>query len=750
MPKYAQVIINFATVSEIDRLFTYKVEDDLIHSVQIGCRVKVPFGRGSNYQIGYVIQIDDLKPESNYAIKSIQGIVDKEPLLSEEQLGIAQFLTKHYGTTFAAAIDVILPPGVTHKPFDYTPPINEYIELNLSYEALEQYIEQNTHKKPFKDREKVLRYLLLNTREKQSVLLEKLQITVSPITTLLKNNLIKKVQYVHTIAQDNIEESLFKTLNIEQSIAKDKIVNAIDNRFYRGFLLEGVTGSGKTEVFLHAIRHVLKQGGQAIVLVPEIALTPQTLGRFKERFGNQVGLTHSRMTPKERQTLYMQAKKGIINVMIGPRSAVFTPFENLKLIVVDEEHESTYKSEVTPKYSAIEVAKMRMQKNDGVIILASATPSIESYYLAELGEYEKLPLKNRIGKAILPDIEMVDMRLELKEGNNMPISKKLYSAVQDTLEQNDQVMLLLNRRGHSTFINCRSCGFVVKCEHCDIAMTYHSSSRLLECHYCGAKKPIPEVCPSCGSKYIRFFGSGTEKIEEYLKMHFGQYGVGRMDFDTTSGKEGHAKILEAFRNREINILVGTQMIAKGHDFPNVTLVGVIAADMSLYMQDFRCDERTFQLLTQVVGRAGRGEKKGKVIIQSYNPEHPVLEMIKYHKQQEFYENELETRKMMQYPPYTHIFTVLITGKDERLVIEKAHLLMQYYLYYNKKKLFRVIGPVSAVISKVADEYRWRILIIGVPRDILLMYGKYCINQFHKKEDAQNIKIQWDIDPMTML
>ena len=750
MPRYAQVIISFATVSEIDRFFTYKIEDHLVDCVAVGSRVKVPFGRGSHYQVGYVIEISDVAPESNYVVKSIEGVVESEPLLNEEQLAIAQFLTKYYGTTFAAAIDVILPPGVTQKPFVYKPTITEYIELNMEPEALDAYIQQNTHKKPFKDRGTVLKYLLQNGQAKQQELMEKLQISASPITTLIKNGVLKKVQYEQINRKDCIRLDLFKTLNSEQSIAKDKIVNAINHRDYRGFLLEGVTGSGKTEVFLHAIRAVIEQGGQAIVLVPEIALTPQTLDRFKERFGNQVALSHSRMSSKERQNLYMQAKKGIINIIIGPRSAIFMPFKNVKLIVIDEEHEGTYKSEVTPKYSAIEIAKMRMMRSGGVMVLASATPSIESYYLAQIGEYEKLPLKNRIGRALLPNIELVDMRLELKDGNNMPISKKLYTAIQDTLEQNDQVMLLLNRRGHSTFINCRNCGFVLKCKHCDIAMTYHATTRSVECHYCGSKQPIPQVCPSCGSKYIRFFGSGTEKIEEYLMTHFGQYGVGRMDFDTTSGKDGHGKILEAFRSKQINVLVGTQMIAKGHDFPNVTLVGVIAADMSLYMQDFRCDERTFQLLTQVVGRSGRGEKKGKVIIQSYNPEHPVLEMIKYHKQEEFYEQELETRKMMQYPPFTHIFTVLITGKDEKKVVEKAHLLAQYYTYYNKKKLFRVIGPVAAVVSRVADEYRWRILIIGVPRDILLMYGKYCIEQFHKKEDSENVKIQWDIDPMTML
>ncbi|MGL4737325.1 MAG: replication restart helicase PriA, partial [Cellulosilyticaceae bacterium] len=499
-----------------------------------------------------------------------------------------------------------------------------------------------------------------------------------------------------------------------------------------------------------AIKDVLERGGSAIVLVPEIALTKQTLDRFKERFGNRVALTHSRMTPKERQQLYMMAKEGKVQVVIGPRSAVFMPLPNLQLIVVDEEHEQTYKSETMPKYHAVEVAKYRMAQVHGVVLLASATPSMESYYQASVGEIALLKLTQRIGRATMPEVTLVDMREELRLGNNAVISRKLYEEITLTLEEGGQVMLLLNRRGHSTFINCRNCGYVVKCNHCDIAMTYHLYSKSLECHYCGYKAPIPETCPSCGSTHIRFFGNGTEKVEEYLQTHFGAYGVARMDMDTTSGKHGHERVLEAFRRGETNVLVGTQMIAKGHDFPNVTLVGIIAADQSLFMEDFRSEERTFQLLTQTLGRAGRGERAGKVVIQTYNPEHVVLQRVQRFEQDVFYQEELLHRQNMNYPPYTHVFSVVLSGKDERLVAEKIHLLSQYFHYYNRKKLFRQIGPTTAIISKVADDYRWKFLIIGESRETLLMYGQYCLGKFMAREKIDQVRIGWDIDPLTML
>lgn len=750
MCKYAQVVIEFATAEEIDRLFTYKIENDLIQSVVPGCRVKVPFGRGKKYQIGYVINVLDEVVLAGYQIKPIIGLIDEHPILSEEQLRVAKFIAEYYGTSYAASISAILPPGLSEKPISYEKSFLDYIEPAQDKVNIEHYIFQNSHKKTFLKQKQILEYIVLNNKARVEELGEAIGPCASSITTLIKNGWLKKERYYMDVLPDPIQYKEFKMLNEEQQSAYNKMKASILDNKYQTVLLKGVTGSGKTEIFLYAIKDVIEQGGSAIVLVPEIALTRQTVERFKSRFGNRVALTHSRMTPKERQVLYTKAQQGEISIIIGPRSAIFAPLQNLKLVVVDEEHESTYKSETTPKYNAIEVAKMRMKENNGQVILSSATPSLETYQQALTGEIELATLEKRVGNAVFPSVEVVDMRVELREGNNTVISRALYQAIKTTLEEGNQVMLLLNRRGHSTFINCRSCGHVVKCKHCDVTLTYHMRSRSLECHYCGSKQPVPETCPSCGSKHIRFFGNGTEKIEEYLMQHFSGYGVGRMDFETTSGKEGHSKILEAFNDRKINVLVGTQMISKGHDFPNVTLVGVVAADMSLYMDDFRSDERTFQLLTQTLGRAGRGDKRGSVIIQTYNPEHRVLERVKYFQTDLFYQEELSIRKSMGYPPFSHLFNLLISGKNENEVIQKAHLLNAYYVHYNKKQLFRIIGPMPAVISKVADEYRFKMVIMGEEREKVLIYGKYCLDKFLKRETTDHVRISWDIDPRNMI
>lgn len=752
MCKYAQVIINYAKVKEIDMFFTYKIGRELLDKVKIGHRVLVPFGKGNKQQIGYVLDIVDEMPKVNYQLKEVIDCVDDKPILSPILLDMISFLVNYYGATYAASIDTVLPPGLLDDPFNEEINKKEFIKLAQDEVAITAIIDENKGKKSFEMRKRVLEFMLINKKATKKDLIDILGISPSSIQTLCKNNLLKRVVDTVTFEKDPIDYSKFKELNEEQLIAKESIIQNITKETYQVFLLEGVTGSGKTEVFLHAIKHVLEQGGSVIILVPEIALTKQTLDRFKERFGNNVALTHSRMSPKERQRLFIRAKNKEISIIIGPRSAVFMPLENLKLIIIDEEHDSSYKSETMPKYHAVEVAKMRMKKQKGTLVLASATPSLESYYYAQNKGYMKLTLPNRIGKARLPNISIVDMREELKRGNGTVISTRLFELIKKTLKENKQVMLLINRRGHSTFINCRSCGFVVKCKHCDIALTYHLATNSLICHHCGMSRIIPNTCPECGSSHIRFFGSGTEKIEQLLSQYFSEYGIGRMDLDTTSGKEGHNKILQKFISKEYNILIGTQMIAKGHDFPDVTLVGILSADMSLYLEDFRCYEKTFQLLTQALGRSGRGENRGEVVIQTYNPQHPVLQMVKSFNQQEFYEDELASRKLKMYPPYTHIFSVLVTGKSEDEIIKAANVLSQYYKQYAKKASvwFRVIGPTPAAISKIADHYRWKITIVGEDREKLLIFGKYCMEKFKEKENYQGINFNWDIDPITMI
>lgn len=746
---YAQVIINFAKTQEIDRLFTYSVPYTLLPKVQIGSRVKVPFGQGNHTQIGYVIHLSSNPPEEHYRIKPIVSLFDEIPVFNEEQIEIAKFLVNYYGCSFAMALEVMLPPGMSKKPYTSFEEAETYITLNIKPEVLKSYIASKAHMKSFNKQRAILMLFLIQASISLEDLKKSNEVSPSSLSTLIKNGILRKEEKLIGFRKDPIHYEYFKKLNLEQTYAKDQLLAAIGANRYEGVLLQGITGSGKTEVFLYAICKVLEEGGSAIVLVPEIALTRQTLMRFKERFGNVVALTHSRMNQTERLRLYEQVRKGQIKVVIGPRSAVFMPMQNLKLVVVDEEHETTYKSETTPKYHAIDVARMRMIRNRGVLILASATPSLESYYEMKRDRLKLIELTQRVGNATLPEIEIVDMRKELKNGNMQIMSHTLHEAIERTVRAGNQVMLLLNRRGHSTFVNCRSCGFVVKCKHCDIAMTYHRQSSSLECHYCGLKEPIPSMCPACGSKHIRFFGSGTEKVEEYLNKHFKPYGIGRMDFDTTTGKEGHNKVLEAFQNHEFNILVGTQMIAKGHDFKDVTLVGIIAADQALYIQDFRSEERTYQLITQALGRAGRGDKKGEVVIQTYNPEHFVLEKIKFRQQQAFYEEELKIRKMLGYPPYTHLFSLTVLGRNEKEVIQMVHTLKYYYEYYNKKGLFHIVGPSAAAISRIADEYRWQLILVGEDREKLLLYGKYCLNKFINRENTGTIKINWDIDPISM-
>lgn len=746
---YAQVIINFAKTQEIDRLFTYSVPYTLLPKVQIGSRVKVPFGQGNHTQIGYVIHLSSNPPEEHYRIKPIVSLFDEIPVFNEEQIEIAKFLVNYYGCSFAMALEVMLPPGMSKKPYSSFEEAETYITLNIKPKVLKSYIASKAHMKSFNKQRAILMLFLIQASISLEDLKRSNEVSPSSLSTLIKNGILRKEEKLIGFRKDPIHYEYFKKLNLEQTYAKDQLLAAIGANRYEGVFLQGITGSGKTEVFLYAICKVLEEGGSAIVLVPEIALTRQTLMRFKERFGNVVALTHSRMNQTERLRLYEQVRKGQIKVVIGPRSAVFMPMQNLKLIVIDEEHETTYKSETTPKYHAIDVARMRMIRNRGVLILASATPSLESYYEMKRDRLKLIELTQRVGNATLPEIEIVDMRKELKNGNMQIMSHALHEAIERTVRAGNQVMLLLNRRGHSTFVNCRSCGFVVKCKHCDIAMTYHRQSSSLECHYCGLKEPIPSMCPACGSKHIRFFGSGTEKVEEYLNKHFKLYGIGRMDFDTTTGKEGHNKVLEAFQNHEFNILVGTQMIAKGHDFKDVTLVGIIAADQALYIQDFRSEERTYQLITQALGRAGRGDKKGEVVIQTYNPEHFVLEKIKFRQQQAFYEEELKIRKMLGYPPYTHLFSLTVLGRNEKEVIQMVHTLKYYYEYYNKKGLFRIVGPSAAAISRIADEYRWQLILVGEDREKLLLYGKYCLNKFINRENTGTIKINWDIDPISM-
>lgn len=748
--KYAQVLMEFATAQEIDRTFTYVVPEELQDTLQEGMRVFVPFGMKNYKKEAYVISFTDQTDVPKGRIKKVLSIIDEFPAFSSNMLELGAFIQERYGCTLAAALDVMLPPGSKGKPINLHREKVKYVKLAKPTEEIEAYMDEIEDNKRLRNQYNILDFLLEHQDSPHKHMRELLQIGESAFKTLEKNHMT--ASYINVEAyrpkQDFAVTEVGLLVNDEQKYALDHLKQSYLKKEHETILLHGITGSGKTEIFLQLIDTIIASGEEAIVLVPEISLTPQTVNRFRRRFGNKIGITHSKLTPRERMNQWVLAKEGKISVMIGPRSAVFTPFQNLKVIVVDEEHETTYKSETTPKYHTKEVAKHRMEQEKGILLLATATPDLETYYKTQTGEYTLLELTKRVYDRPLPAVEFVDMRLELAAGNKYVFSNQLHQAIGETLGRQEQVILFLNRRGHSTFVSCRSCGHVIKCDHCNITMTYHSKRANLMCHYCGKHKKNPAVCPSCKSKFIRYFGDGTQKVEEEAKLFFPDARVGRLDMDTTKGNN-HETILKDFSEGKIDILVGTQMIVKGHDFPNVTLVGVMAADNSLYMQDYRATERTFQLLTQVTGRAGRGEKLGKVLVQTYDPDHYCLQIAAKQDYKAFYNEEILLRQQMAYPPFSHIFSVLITSDKEEEVIRWSKRLMEYYTFYNKNNDFDLYGPIPAAISKIADIYRWRIIIKSSQRTRLNSYGLYCISKLKELDKPSTIQIQSDIDPIML-
>ena len=538
------------------------------------------------------------------------------------------------------------------------------------------------------------------------------------------------------------------TLNENQQRVVDTVCSDLDAGIHKTYLLRGVTGSGKTEVYMELIAHTVAQGRQAIVLIPEIALTYQTVMRFYNRFGDRVSIMNSKLSQGERFDQFERAKAGDIDIMIGPRSALFTPFPHLGLIIIDEEHETSYKSETAPRYHARDVAIERARMNDASVLLGSATPSVDSYYQAMQGKYQLLTLSERVEKKPLPDCEVVDLRSELRAGNRSIFSERLQELMEDRLKKRQQIMLFLNRRGISGFISCRACGYVIQCPHCDVSLSQHAGGRMV-CHYCGYEQPLPKICPSCGSKYLGGFKAGTQKIEMLVRQRFPQARVMRMDFDTTRTKDAYEKILHAFANQEADILIGTQMIVKGHDFPNVTLVGVLAADMSLHVPDFHASERTFQLLTQAVGRAGRGKEPGQAVIQTYDPDHYSITTAKEQNYEAFYGQEIEYRKMMRYPPVWNMLYILCASKNEAAASEAAVALMgkiDQIVRENSEKIFP-IGPSDAPVAKISDVYR-KVIYVKTREYQTLVILKDGLEAFIKDNRLyQNVAVGFDFNPV---
>jgi len=600
---------------------------------------------------------------------------------------------------------------------------------------------------------KVLELLLENEYIPLSDIVNFSGVSLASINTLKKNGYIDFCDI--EVKRDPYQEKYLKKthplkLTEEQKNALDRLIGHVNSSGFKEVLLHGVTGSGKTEVYLQIIDYVIKKGKQAIVLVPEISLTPQMVERFKGRFGDEVAVLHSRLSLGERYDQWRMIRDGAVKVAVGARSAIFAPFQKLGIVIIDEEHESSYKSEVTPKYHAADVARQRCLYDDAVLLYGSATPSVETYYRAMKGQIELIEMKERANKQLLPKVCVVDMRKELDNGNRSIFSDKLEAEMRKNISDGQQTILFLNRRGYASFVLCRECGYTLKCSYCNVSLTYHSNNDRLICHYCGYTIKNPSLCPKCKSKYIRQFGIGTQKVEEEVIKHFEGCTVIRMDADTTSCKNSHEEILNKFKSDNINVLVGTQMIAKGHDFPNVTLVGVLAADSMLNQGDYKASERTFQLITQVAGRAGRGEIPGRVVIQTYNTDDFSIAAACRQDYKEFYRQEIIIRERLNYPPFTHIASVIFGGPVDREVYKCAkefkNILAAGFENYNAE----ILGPARAPITKIKNKYRWRIVIKCSNLDRIIDVLANASDDFNKNKAKSNITLSMDINPTSML
>ena len=740
---YAKVIVDI-THEKLDKVFEYRVPASLEGVLAMGMEVVIPFGNGNREMTGYVVDLCEdcvYEPEK---IKEILRLAEKKMAIEGKLVALAAWMKEHYGGTMIQALKTVLPIKKEENI-----KVKRYVRLLLEQEEAKAKLEELLSKKNQRARARVLAALLDNEVLEYEFVINKLNVTRSVLAALEEQEILRieseQVWRNPIKKRDRLQKEIVYTEEQQNAIDVFR-ANYLANE-QKTYLLYGVTGSGKTEVYMEMIARVVRDGKQAIVLIPEIALTYQTVMRFYQRFGERISILNSRMSNGERYDQMMRAKAGAIDVMIGPRSALFTPFPNLGLIVIDEEHESTYKSEQIPRYHARETAIARAKFENASVVLGSATPSLEAFYRAEKGEYELLTLKERSKKQSLPKVEVVDLREELQKGNRSIISERLHELMDDRLAKKQQIMLFMNRRGYAGFISCRSCGHVIKCPHCDVSLTTHRGGKMV-CHYCGYEEAEVKLCPECGSKHIGGFKAGTQQIEDLVKREFPSARVLRMDMDTTKEKDGHEKILEQFANEEADILVGTQMIVKGHDFPNVTLVGILAADISLYADDYRAGERTFQLLTQAAGRAGRGSAAGEVVIQTYSPEHYSIETAAEQNYEAFYEEEMQYRKLMGYPPAAHMAAILISGKEESLLETASSYIKRYAERVNRQNV-RIIGPTSPHVGKVNDVYRRIIYLKHAEYDVLIDMKNKLEKYIEINPGFQSMRIQFDFDPMNI-
>ena len=738
---FADIIIDIKH-EKLDKIFQYRIPDRLENELKTGMEVIVPFGKGNRSVKGYVTGITDSCSYDLSKVKEITDISRDSVEIEAKLIALAAWMKENYGGTMIQALKTVLP--IKQKE---NARVKKYLRLLLEKDAgkekLDFYLEKNQ-----KARARLLAALLDQPVLEYDLAVKKLHITLPVIRALEEQGVLvmESEQVYRNPVRGGSREAPEITFTPEQQAAVSRFEQDYREGRRNTYLLYGVTGSGKTEVYMEMIRQVVEMGKQAIVLIPEIALTYQTVMRFYRYFGQRVSIMNSRLSAGERYDQMMRAKAGEVDVMIGPRSALFTPFPDLGLIVIDEEHEPTYKSEQVPRYHARETAVKRAELEGAGVVLGSATPSLEAMYRARKGEYVLLTMKNRSRMQSMARVHIADLRAELKEGNRSILSRRLQELMEERLEKKEQIMLFLNRRGYSGFVSCRECGQVVKCPHCNVSLSVHRGGKMV-CHYCGYEQPKVTRCPECGSPYIGEFRAGTQQIEDLVKKRFPEAKVLRMDMDTTRQKDAHEKILEAFANEEADILVGTQMIVKGHDFPNVTLVGVLAADMSLYTDDYRSGERTFQLLTQAAGRAGRGERPGDVVIQTYDPGHYAIEAAAAQDYEMFYEQEIAYREMMGYPPAENLTAVHVSCEDEELLEKGCHYLKEYILRIKGSVPVQVIGPASPGIDKIRDVYR-RVIYLKSPRYDTLVKIKDMMEKYIEINSGfDKLRIQFDFNPM---
>lgn len=805
----AEVVVNHKTKS-LDKAFDYAVADG--QSVKIGSSVIVPFGSGNKPKEGYVIGVKE--KSSAKKIKTIERLSKEIQLFDEKQLELIKWMREKYLVTYLDAIHALVPAGCEVKPEEWlvlsesiktgekdevlvrlaecgdTCEINRFLglfETNVK-NRITKHIEAGRIKREFRDSrvvgDKLVRVAEINVEDSelenilkslgksnshvQAKMLELLSEcgrlslsdlvnfsggSYSAVRALLKKGYIAAFDV--TVMREPEESELDVNakpcrLTDEQKSVLKSLLETIKNREYKPYLLHGVTGSGKTEVYMRVIEETIKDGRQAIVLVPEISLTPQMVARFKSRFGKRTAVIHSGLSLGEKYDQWKKIKNGDADIVIGARSAIFAPFKNIGAIIVDEEHEQTYKSEMTPRYETHEVAEFRAKQYGALLVFASATPLVTSYYKAERGEYTLIEMKKRVNEKSMPKAIVVDLREELEAGNRSVISRKLREEIGKNLEKGEQTILFLNRRGFSTFVSCRKCGYVAECPNCSISLKYHKFDDTLRCHYCGHTIPNYKKCPECGSGYIRYFGGGTQKVEEEIHSLFPEATTIRMDVDTTVTKNSHAEILSKFEKEKIDILIGTQMVTKGLDFPDVTLVGVISADTILNIDDYRSQERTFSILEQATGRAGRAEKPGISVIQTYSPDNKAIQYMCAHDYSDFYREELSVRKAMWYPPFCQIVSVIFSGSNKQMAASCAKFFAKNLAFVlETEQKIQILGPIPAYVSKIKNKYIYRLLIKCENSDAI---GKTLVSARDKCRDNanyENITIVIDKNPNSL-